>query len=215
MTMTADMLKPSEAAVVAHVTLRDVHRVIDERILPDDLFSIDDGRHVRTTACFLIDFYFHSAKSLTFEERIRAINEAGSRLNKYATLTWAELLEEDWRFRDDFLVVDLSSFVKRSKERMDRLIAARDLVVTDPEILGGMPVIRGTRIPVHDIAASMAAGIPIDRILAAYPGLDRAKAELAKIYADANPPRGRPRSDLHKGAVITADRRVSRRRKTG
>lgn len=208
-----DMLKPSEAAVVAHVALRDVHRVIDERILPDDLFSTDDGRHVHIHACFLIDFYFHSANSLTSEERLRTINEAGFRLSKSAARSWAELLEKDWSVRDDFLVIDLLSFVERSKERMDRLIAARDLVVSDPEILGGTPVIRGTRIPVHDVAASMAAGISKDRIRAAYPSLDEEKIELARIYTDANPPRGRPRSAPPKGAEILVDRRVPRRRK--
>jgi uncharacterized protein (DUF433 family) len=213
--MTMDMLKPSEAAVVANVALRDVHRVIDERILPDNLFSTDDGRHVHFFACFLIDFYFHSASSLTSEERMLAISEASSRLNKPAVLTWAKLLEKDWTVRDDFLVIDLLSFVKRSKERMDRLIAARNLVISDPEILGGTPVIRGTRIPVHDVAASVEAGIPKDRILASYPGLDKEKVELAKIYAEANPPRGRPRSQSPKGIVTLADRRAPRRRKVG
>ncbi len=100
---------------------------------------------------------------------------------------------------------------------MERLTAARDCVVIDPDVLGGTPVIRGTRIPVHDVAASVAAKIPIGRILAAYPSLDADKIELATIYAEANPARGRPRSgdDLATGAVILADHRVPRRRKAG
>lgn len=217
MMMTMEMLRPAEAAVVAHVALRDVNRVIDEGILPESLFSIDNGRHVRTTACILIDFYFNSAKSLTSEKRILAIVEAGSRLDKFEELPWTALLEKDWTVRDDFLVINLFSFVKGTKERMDRLIAARDLVMTDPDILGGMPVIRGTRIPVYDVAASAAAGISNERILAAYPVLNAEKIELAQIYAEANPVRGRPRiiSELPKGTVIITDRKVSRRRKTG
>jgi uncharacterized protein (DUF433 family) len=89
--------------------------------------------------------------------------------------------------------------------------------VTDPDVLGGTPVIRSTRIPVYDVAASVAAGVPADRILAAYPSLDADKIELATIYAQANPARGRPRSsdEFPKGAVILADRRVPRRRKAG
>ena len=217
MTMTMEMLRPTEAAVVAHVALRDVNRVIDEGILPENLFSIDNGRHVRTTACILIDFYFNSAKSLTSEKRMLAIIEAGSRLDKFEELPWTALLEKDWTVRDDFLVINLFSFVKGTKERMDRLIAARDLVVTDPDILSGTPVIRGTRIPVYDVAASVAAGISNERILAAYPMLNAEKIELAQIYAEANPVRGRPRvtSELPKGTVIITDRKVSRRGKTG
>jgi uncharacterized protein (DUF433 family) len=78
-----------------------------------------------------------------------------------------------------------------------------------------MPLIRGTRVPVYDVAASVAAGIPIERILSAYPGIDREKVELAAIFAEANPPRGRPRSrgELPKGAVIVSDRRVPRKKK--
>jgi len=40
---------------------------------------------------------------------------------------------------------------------------ARVLVVEDPEIFSGTPVIRNTRIPVYDTAASVAAGLPMHR----------------------------------------------------
>jgi uncharacterized protein (DUF433 family) len=83
-------------------------------------------------------------------------------------------------------------------------------VHSSSEILGGTPVVRGTRIPVYDVAASAAAGISTERILAAYPGLDAEKIELATIFAQANPPRGRPRTaggELPTGAVIVSDHR--------
>jgi uncharacterized protein (DUF433 family) len=219
MAMTPDMhmLRPSEAAVVARVALRDVNRAIDEGILPDDFLAMNDGRRVMAAACTLISFYFVSAKRLTAEERLFVIREAGSRLYEFRTLTLASLVEKDWTVRDDFLTIDLAPFVKRTKDRMDRLAAARDLVTTDPGVLGGTPVIRGTRIPVYDVAASVAAGIPTDRILASYPSLDPEKIELAMIFVEANPARGRPRVDreLSEGAVVIADRRVPRRRKAG
>jgi uncharacterized protein (DUF433 family) len=123
------------------------------------------------------------------------------------------LLEKDWTVHDEFLTIDLAPFVLRTKERMERLAAARAMVVSDPALLGGAPVVRGTRIPAHDVAAALAAGLPIDRILAAYPSLDADRIELAAIYAEANPVRGRPRAsdELPRGAVIVADRRVARR----
>lgn len=217
MDTAADMLKPTEAAVVAHVAPRDVHRVIDERILPEAFFSLSNGRRVAAPACTLISFYFDSAKRLTPEERLFTIQVAGARLHKLRTHTLASLINEDWIVRDDFLTIDLAPFVRRTMDRMGRLTAARDMVVSDPEILGGTPIIRGTRIPVHDVAASVSASVAMDRILAAYPSLDADKVELAAIYAAANPSRGRPRTgdELPKGAVIVADRRVARRGKTG
>jgi uncharacterized protein (DUF433 family) len=118
-------------------------------------------------------------------------------LRKFTALAPAALIQEDWMVRDEFLTIDLAPFVRRTTERMDRLAAARALVTTDLDMLGGTPILRGTRIPVHDIAASIVAGLPIDRILAAYLALDAEKIELATIYAEAgrarttNFPRGR------------------------
>lgn len=214
---TAEMLRPAEAAVVARVTLRDVNRVIDEHILPEGFFTLDDGRHVLAAACTLISFYFASARSLTSEQRLFAIREAGSRLHRFRALDPGALVNEDWIVRDEFLTIDLTPFVRRTHERMDRLAAARALIVSDPDVLAGTPVVRGTRIPVYDIAASVAADIPIDRILAAYPSLDADTIALATIYAEANPARGRPRAsaELPAGAVIIADRRVRRHEKAG
>jgi uncharacterized protein (DUF433 family) len=166
---------------------RDVNRVIDERILPEAFLSLDDGRRVAATACTLISFYFDSAERLTSAERLFAIREAGTRLHRLRARALASLVEEDWTVRDDFLTVDLAPFVRRTKERMDRMAAARELVVSDPDTLGGALVISGTRIPVYDVAASLAAGLPMARILAAYPSPDADKVELAAICAEANP----------------------------
>ena len=72
------------------------------------------------------------------------------------------------------------------------------------------------RVPVYDVPASVAAGISAERILAAYPGLDAEKIELATTFAQAYPPRGRPRtasSELPTGAVIVSDHRRPRRKK--
>lgn len=217
MPTVAEMLKASEAAVVSRVSLRDVNRVIDEHILPRAFVSFDNGRHVLAGACSLIAFYFESAPRLTSEERLLAIRTAEGRLSRARALPWAALLREDWTVRDDFLTIDLLPFMKGASERLDDLAAAREIVTSLPDILGGTPVIHGTRVPVYDVAASVAAGHSPDRILAAWPSLDAEKVRLAAIYAEANPLRGRPRAsaNLPEGSVIITDRRVPRIRKAG
>jgi uncharacterized protein (DUF433 family) len=215
MSPASEMLKTTEAAVVSRVALRDVNRVIDEGILPEGFFTHDDGRHVLAAACTLISFYFDSARSLTSEERLLTIQVAVPRVRRSVSFALPALLKEDWVIRHGFLTIDLAPFVKGAIERLGQLIAARSLVASSPELLGGTPVIRATRIPVYDVAASVAAGIPMGRILAAYPDLDAEQVVLATIFAEAYPPRGRPRSgaELPKGAVIVADRRLPRRKK--
>lgn len=106
--------------------------------------------------------------------------------------------------------------MRGASERLD-LAAAREIVTASPDVLGGTPVIRGTRVPVYDVAASVAADYSVERILEAWPSLDAEKIRLASIYAEANPLRGRPRvsGDIPEGSVIVTDRPVPRRRKTG
>jgi hypothetical protein len=45
--------------------VRDINRVIDESILPEEFFSVRNGRHVVAAGCPLIAFYFGSARQLT------------------------------------------------------------------------------------------------------------------------------------------------------
>jgi uncharacterized protein (DUF433 family) len=55
-------------------------------------------------------------------------------------------------------------------------------------------VFRGTRVPVHLIAAMLEQGSTEADILKAYPRLTAEMVRLAPVYAQAYPMRGRPRS---------------------
>jgi hypothetical protein len=68
-----DTFTPAEAAVIAGVSVRDVHRMIDEHILPDRLFDSKESRSFKSQACVFISFYFGAADRLTAEERQRTI----------------------------------------------------------------------------------------------------------------------------------------------
>jgi uncharacterized protein (DUF433 family) len=199
MNAIASTLTPSEAAVVCGVSVRDVHRVIDERILPEDLYSAERARSFKSDACVFISFYFRAASRLTSEERQKMIALASKLPQNDGGAT---------AIQDDFLTVDLSGFQKDVADRLNRLRAAQECVVSDPEILGGAPVVRGTRVPVYHVAASLGAGASIERILAAYPSLKREQVELAALYAEANPQRGRPprRPSLPPGAKLISRR---------
>lgn len=50
-----------------------------------------------------------------------------------------------------------------------------ELIESDPEILGGKPVIKGTRIPVDLIFELIGANEPISEILEDYPSLTKDK----------------------------------------
>jgi uncharacterized protein (DUF433 family) len=208
-----ERLTPPEAAMVASVTVREVHRAIDEKILPERYYTLEGGRHLHVVACPLVGFYFHAAKALTAEERGLIIRRLAERMDTPPAAEPIPRTPADWTVQDGFLTVSLWEFAIGAEDRHARLTEARALVVEDPDILSGTPVIRGTRIPVYDVAASVASGLPRERIRAAWSGLDDRMIDLASVYADTTPPRGRPRQSgaFRSDAAIISARKVARR----
>lgn len=64
-------------------------------------------------------------------------------------------------------------------------------VVRDPNILGGMPVIRGTRVPAKTIALMVEAGDSDFEILRHYPTIDLESIRAAVEYVRTHPDDGR------------------------
>jgi uncharacterized protein (DUF433 family) len=179
-------LTTTEAAIAAGVSIPQINRMIDEKILPEDLYDTTPIRTFRSDACLLIAFYFETANWLTANARLETIRNARIRCS-----TWNEW--KDCTVGDHNLTIRFSDLWKEVDGRLRSLTEARQMVVEDPEILSGTPVIRGTRVPVHDVAAQVDSGIPTERILKSYPSLNASQVELASIYAKAAPQRGRPR----------------------
>src|ERR1700677_550293 len=75
-----------------------------------------------------------------------------------------------------------------------KLERAEGMIVSAPDTMRGTPVYRGTRIPVELIADMLTHGARPEEILEGYPALDREKVELAPLYVQAFPRRGRPAS---------------------
>jgi hypothetical protein len=71
-----ERLTTSEAAIAAGVSVPQIHRIIDEKILPEDLYSTTQMRTFRTDGCTPITFYFETAESLTAQARLRNIRNA-------------------------------------------------------------------------------------------------------------------------------------------
>jgi len=60
---------------------------------------------------------------------------------------------------------------------------AEELIVSDPEILGGKPCVRGTRLSVEFLLELAASGATQDQILAQYPQLTSEGLAAAFRYA--------------------------------
>ena len=61
---------------------------------------------------------------------------------------------------------------------------AHERIEINPEIMGGKPVIRGTRVPVETVLRKLGAGMTIDAILIDHPRLTHDDILAAQSFAD-------------------------------
>lgn len=65
-------------------------------------------------------------------------------------------------------------------------------IVCDPYILGGMPVFKGTRVPVDTVLAYMQSGASAQDIAHDFDGIGKPQLEAALIWQQVHPRRGMP-----------------------
>ena len=63
--------------------------------------------------------------------------------------------------------------------------ASENMIIKDPNILGGEPVFRGTRVPFKVLIDYLEGGDPLDEFLEQYPGVSREQAIAALEEAKA------------------------------
>lgn len=110
-----------------------------------------------------------------------------------------------------YLRLEAEGVRREVEQELKRLRKVQAMVVSDPEILRGTPVFKGTRIPVELVAEMLTEGATIEDILAGYPVLSREQVELVPLYVAAFPRRGRPAQRpwaKKKPILITRQRRV-------
>jgi len=63
------------------------------------------------------------------------------------------------------------------------MIDWKEYITTDPEIMYGKPVIKGTRIPVDLVLEKLAYGETAEDLLKAYPNIDRNAINACLLFA--------------------------------
>ncbi len=98
-------------------------------------------------------------------------------------------------------ILKVDELVSEPYEKALRYVNAQEThIVSNPEILGGTPVIAKTRITVYSVLARLEDGEGLNEIARDYPGVPREAFEAAAIYAKANPLMGRPKRPWHAAA---------------
>lgn len=171
-------LTANEAAAASRVPLKHVHRIIDAGLLAGAVETRRGTRMIGAPGLLALKLAYVTADILKPAARRRAVQRV--------------LAEPSQPVRDHAVTVEVDGIEAELEEGLAELEAAKAMVSTDPEIMGGTPCFAGTRIPVHDIADMLANGNALETLLRHYPSLDERRLRLAPIYAAAYPRRGRP-----------------------
>ena len=59
------------------------------------------------------------------------------------------------------------------------MTSLKDIIVKDPDILGGTPVVRGTRVPLQALFDSIESGETLEEFLEGFPSVSREMAVAA------------------------------------
>lgn len=179
-----DGYTPAQAAAITGLSLAAVHKAIDSRLIRPR--SARAGATVR--------------RLLTKEQLIYLQLEAeGLRLLPVGTRREiAESIQHSPEVdvmaigNGKVLSVECKGARRKVEDQLKQLSRMEEMVLSDPEIMRGTPVFKGTRIPVDLVADMLAQGATTEEILEGYPTLNKEKIAIAPLYMRAFPRRGRP-----------------------
>lgn len=213
--MNTNLLIPTaEAAFIAALSDRHMNRVVDEQLMPGELFEQQGNvrRFTRLSAAFA-KFYFDDRNWLVASARRQVLDELTKRVGQlqakddvFALLTLPERF--NWKVANFSVEVDMAPYVADVFSRVKDVTQADALVTSNFEVMGGAAVFAGTRVPLDMVLGSIAAGVDMNRLKASYSFLTDAHIHAARVYDEVHPRRGRPRrlSDSN----VTPLRRINR-----
>jgi uncharacterized protein (DUF433 family) len=175
------LFTPTEAAVLTGLPLKVVNNAIDKKTV--SAVAREEGGRLLDARALV---------SLFLERRLS--DRIAPELRRQVFDALAESPRNVVSLEGGLVKIDLHEPRRQLATSLRELRRARRLVVSDPEIMGGDPVFRGTRVSVHMIAELVAQGSAQAELLESYPRLTAEMIRLAPVYAAAYPLRGRPRN---------------------
>jgi uncharacterized protein (DUF433 family) len=182
---------PTEAAFVTGLSVKAINQAIDrQEITP---LRTPGAKNIRRIGMAEIIYLCLRVKTMG------PLSKEGHKLI-YAALRQYELQGDPL---PDPLKIDLTSGTSISvndplpsaaADRLTSLERSLTHVVSDPDICGGRPTVRNTRVPVHTVYEIKQLGASDAELLEDFPSLTPETLDAALAYAAAYPPRGRPNS---------------------
>jgi uncharacterized protein (DUF433 family) len=191
-----DGYTPAQASAITGLPLAAVHKAIDSRLIRPR--STRSGATVRRLLSkehlIYLQLEAEGLRLLPVGTR-REIAESIQRSPKTEKLSVAN---------GTALLIEIGTARRAVESQLKQLARMAEMVASDPEIMRGTPVFKGTRIPVDLVADMLAQGATAEEILEGYPTLSKEKLAIAPLYVRAFPRRGRPSRRPWKGKKANA-----------
>ncbi|MCA3190839.1 MULTISPECIES: DUF433 domain-containing protein [unclassified Cupriavidus] len=189
----------SEVAFCAGLTDEATIHVVAAQVLSQGLVSLGEARRFAPIVSVFASFYASTNDDLSKTARLWIIasllgqvlrrRDAADILSLRFDLCRSDIF--DWRAPAPFSHVNLREVAHCVLERIVRLARATECVSVNPEVMGGIPVFAGTRLPIDTVATAKFAGASNEEIISTYPLLTPDLIEKAVIYQTAHPRRKR------------------------
>ncbi len=179
-----DGYTPAQAAAITGLPLAAVHKAIDSRLIRPraERSGATVRRLLSKEQLIYLQLEAEGLRLLPVGTR-REIAESIQRSPKTEKLPVAN---------GTALLIEIGTARRAVESQLKQLTRIEEMVVSDPEIMRGTPVFKGTRIPVDLVADMLAQGATVEEILEGYPTLSKEKIAIAPLYMRAFPRRGRP-----------------------
>lgn len=193
---TQHLLTLRETAVVAGVNPAFVKREVQRRVVRP--------RRARRHVFFPETAALYFAVVADFLGYLELDLPPALRTELYALLTdapsprarrWERADDAVWLHgRNAAMKLDTVALEQQIKERLSLLGRRATRIHSDPAIKNGVPVFKGTRIPVENVRGQLARGATVDELMEHYPGLPREDIQLAQLLNELGRPPGRPKN---------------------
>ncbi len=178
---------PREVAELARVDVKTVEKAVDDKIIP--VFRVGGGRGRRRLSANAV-LFLHTTRQIDLRLPLSKRRKIYEWLNSVGPVVKKEDSPE--LALSDALIIKPTGLFE-SWQKITAYQEGRDRFIhEDPAIMGGTPVIKGTRITVYSVLGRVSDGDSIDLLMDENPNVPREAFEVAITFARSHPLVGRP-----------------------
>lgn len=193
-----ELFSVSEAAAIAEVSPDTIRTALEKKSVSPSAkrktgkavryqFSVGDVLFVKV----LIEFPFALSK-----EDKRSLAKILSRGDREAARWSREGADLVYRAGDMQVLVECKAFRQKVARNLSAFRWGRRRIVSNPDVMAGEPVFRGTRIPLQHVASLFRKGVPEKEIAEDFPALSIRDLAYARLFSRLGERPGRPRKRL-------------------